>query len=533
MPPRVLLSSVFKPFGVDDAYSRRESKIELYHNQLSKVQGSMSLRAFMYSFGLHLIANNIEVPATVLDFPTLDRFRKEVKKGYDVVGIGSIMPNFQKVKKMVEETRELSPGSRIVLGGFCATAPNIEKVMDVDHVCVGEGISFMRELLGLSPEFEFKDPGEYGLAREILGVPAFGVRYPHIVVGLGCSYGCDFCCPSHFFGKRHIRFYTSGRKLFEEMIRVEKKHGSNLICFIGDDNFLLDLKRAEELRQCVVDSGRVFKLLVFGSADRAASLGPEKLAEMGVGNLWIGRESKFGGYRKNEGVDMKGLVAELRKYGIKTILSSILLLDQHTRENIVEDIDEHLDCRPAFSQFSHLAPGPGTPLYDRLKEEGRILSIIPYEEWHAFKQPWFVHPEFSLKQAEEVQEQAYQRDFHELGPSLMRYIEAEYEGWQNLKDSSQPHLRARAQSFAKEMWKYRIMLLAMEHLAPTSKMSGMVREVRMKVEGSFGRATAFEHVAARGLHATGRLREYRSRWWGDAIQPPTRVVRYNREKRAG
>jgi len=527
MPPRVLLTSVFKPFGVDGLYGRKESKIELYHNQLSKVQGPFSLRAHMYSFGLHIIANNIEVPATVLDFPTLERFKKEVAKGYDIVGIGSILPNFQKVKRMVELTRELSPDSKIVLGGFCASAPEVRKVMEVDYVCVGEGISFMRDLLGLPPEFEFKDPGEYGEAREIFGFPVRGVRYPHIVVGLGCSYGCDFCCPSHFFGQRHIRFFKTGRSLFEEMVRVEKKHGSNLICFIGDDNFFLDLKRAEELRRCVVESGRVFKTLVFGSADKVIEFGPEKVAEMGVGNLWIGRESSLADYRKNREIDMPALVQELRSYGIKTILSSILMLDVHAKDNIQQDIEDHIKCRPAFSQFSHLSPAPGTPLFDRMKEQGRILSDIPYEEWHAFKQPWFHHPEFSLAEAEQVQEDAYQKDFHELGPSIMRYIEAEYQGWKNLGSSNKPHLRARAESFAREMGKYKIFLLAMEHLAPTEDMKKMIKEVRKKVESSFGRSGPFERSAARVLHLTGELRQIRTRMWGDAIQPRTRAVKYN------
>src|SRR3990172_6741631 len=193
MPPRVLLSSVFKPFGVDNMYSRKVSKIELFHNQITHFQGVFSLRSHMYSYGLHAIANNIEVPTTVLEFPAEERFRREVKKGYDVIGIGAIMPNFQKVKRMVEEARELSPRSKIVLGGFCAAIPDIEKMMEVDHVCIGDGVTFMRDLLGLPKEFTFRDALMYGEAREMLGVPVFGLRkYPYIVVGLGCSYGCDF-----------------------------------------------------------------------------------------------------------------------------------------------------------------------------------------------------------------------------------------------------------------------------------------------------------------------------------------------------
>ncbi len=530
MPPRVLLSSAFKPFGVNNNYGRVESKIELYHNQLTKAQGIFSMRAFMNSFGLHAIANNIEARATVLDFPTLERFKREVKKGYDVVGIGAILPNFQKVKRMVEETRRLSPGSKIVLGGFCATVPDLEKMMDVDYVCVGEGISFMRDLLGEPPEFEFKNPNVYAESKQILGVPIHGVRNPHIVVGLGCSYGCDFCSPSHFFGRRHLKFFKTGDDLFEEMLRVEKVYKSNLIAFIGDDNFLLDLERAEQLRKRVVQSGKVFNLFLFGSADRVMKFTPEKLAEMGAGTIWIGREGKFSSYGKNSKIDIPPLVDELRSYGIKTILSSILLLDSHDKDNVMEDVEDHLKARPAFSQFSHYSPLPGTPLYERLAEDKRILTAIPFEEWHAFKQPWFIHPEFNLKEAERLQEEAYLMDFHKLGPSLMRFIQTDLEGYLNLKHSEKPILRKRARFFAEQAPKYRILLSAMLHLAPTEEMREMIRDVLDKVEKEFGKTGPLEKTAAAGVALFGKAREFRVSKWGDAMQPATLVVEYNGNK---
>ena len=224
---------------------------------------------------------------------------------------------------------------------------------------------------------------------------------------------------------------------------------------------------------------------------------------------------------------MKQELAELRSHGIKTILSSILLLDEHTRENIEEDIDDHLACRPAFSQFAYYAPLPGTPLYDRLSREGRILTAIPFEEWHAFGHPWFTHPGFDLEEAKRVQDRAYRRDFEELGPTIMRYIEADYLGWEKMKDSAKPHLRARAGYLGSKMPRYRIMLLAMEHLVPTGAMRGLVRDVRCRVESSFGKATLAERAAARAVFLAGRYREFRNRRWGDALQPRTRVIRYN------
>jgi radical SAM superfamily enzyme YgiQ (UPF0313 family) len=528
MPPRVLLSSVFKPFAVNDLYSRKESIIELFHNQLTKVQGIYSIRHYYDSHGIYAIANNLENPCTVLDFPTQKRFIREIEKDYDYVGISSIVQNFQKVKWMTEQIRKISPRSRIILGGFCAGIPDLQKILDVDYVCIGDGISFMRELLGMPAEFEFKNPDISTDFVELLGVPLFGLpKAPQIIVGLGCSYGCDFCSPSHFFGRRHIKFYTSGRTLFEEMVRVSKKFGTNMISLVGDDNFLLDMDRAEELRRCVVESGQIFSTLIFGSADKVRDFGPEKLAEMGVGMVWIGRESEFSNYPKNRGIDMQSLIHELRRYGIKTILSSILLLDNHTKENIRDDIDHHLACRPEFSQFSHYAPLPGTPLWDRMDKEGRLIPGIPWEEMHAFNEPWFYHPHFTSQEAKDIQEEAYQRDFQELGPSWIRIINAEYEGWEFLRKSDKAHLRKRADYFARQMWKHKILLAAMEQLVPSAKMRELVKDVRNKVEKPFGRPNILQVATACGLFLTGRLQEFKNRRWGDVIQPPTRLIHYN------
>lgn len=533
MPPRVLLSSVFKPFAVNDLYSRKESIIELFHNQLTRYQGIYSLRTSYDSYGIHAIGKNLGIPCTVLDYPTQKKFLGEIQKKYDYVGISSIVHNFQKVKWMVEQTRKISPQSKIIIGGFCAGIPDLQKILDVDYVCIGDGISFMRELLGLPGEFEYKNPDISTDFHQLLGVPLGGMlRSPQITVGLGCSYGCDFCSPSHFFGRRHIEFYKSGQSLFEEVLRVSRKFNLNIITFIGDDNFLVDLDRAEELRQCVVKSGRAFSFLIFASADKVIEFGVEKLAEMGTGIIWIGRESRFSDYPKNRNIDMKALVDELRRYGIKTILSSILLLDGHTKENIREDIREHLSCRPAFSQFSHYAPLPRTNLWNRMNDEGRLIPGIPWEEMHAFHEPWFYHPHFTVQEGKDIQEEAYLRDFHELGPSWFRFIETDYEGWKNLRFSDKPHLRTRAELFSRQMGYYKIMLAAMHHLVPTSHMRQLIQDVRHQVEASFGTLHPLHAAAACAVFMIGRYREFMHKHRGDVIQPRTRLVHYNENAQA-
>ena len=90
--PRILFTSVFGPYAQDDEYgSRAINPMELYHNQVTRLQGPFSLRMFHRSWGLMLIRENINTPNAMLDFPTLARFTEELQREhYDVIAISAI-----------------------------------------------------------------------------------------------------------------------------------------------------------------------------------------------------------------------------------------------------------------------------------------------------------------------------------------------------------------------------------------------------------------------------------------------------------
>src|SRR5690349_9897083 len=85
---RVLLTSVFGPYAQDDEFgSRRINPMELYHNQVTRMQGSFSLRMFHRSWGIMMIQANISAPSTLLDFPSQEDFAGEsTAHHYDIVG---------------------------------------------------------------------------------------------------------------------------------------------------------------------------------------------------------------------------------------------------------------------------------------------------------------------------------------------------------------------------------------------------------------------------------------------------------------
>ena len=170
---RILLSSVFGPYAQDDEFgSRSINPMELYHNQVTRAQGSFSLRMFHRSWGIMMIQENISAPCSVLDFPTRESFARELTtQHYDIVGISGIIVNVGKVREMCRMVRELSPDSVIIVGGHVAAIPGVETMLDADHIVRGEGISWMRRYLGENENAPIRHPNIVsGLETRIMGI---------------------------------------------------------------------------------------------------------------------------------------------------------------------------------------------------------------------------------------------------------------------------------------------------------------------------------------------------------------------------
>src|SRR3954453_21197565 len=240
---RLLLTSVFKPFAVDDEFgSRAINPAELYHNQVTREQGPFSLRLFHRTWGLMFLRENVSVPCTLLDFPTRARFIKELRRGhYDAVGISAIVVNVGKVAEMCRLVREHSPHSQIIVGGHVTAIPDIESRIDADHVVRGEGVAWLRTFVGDDPDAPIRHP----LIPSGFGMRVMGMRAPEsrrtraatIVPSVGCPMGCNFCTTSAFFGGKgkYINFYDTGAELFAVMCDAERRLGAQSF-FMMDEN---------------------------------------------------------------------------------------------------------------------------------------------------------------------------------------------------------------------------------------------------------------------------------------------------------
>jgi radical SAM superfamily enzyme YgiQ (UPF0313 family) len=534
---RVLLSSVFGPYARDDEFgSRSINPMELYHNQVTREQGSFSLRMFHRSWGLMMIQRNISAPSTLLDFPTLDRFERELTSTeYDIVGISGIIPNLGKVREMCRRVRRLSPNSTIIVGGHVAAIPGLDKLIDADFIVRGEGIRWMRRYLGEDPDAPIEHP-------EILsgfGMRVLGMRVPDntrdtaatIIPSVGCPMGCNFCTTSAFFGGKgkSIHFFESGDELFEVMEHME--HSMNVRSFfLMDENFLLNRPRAMQLLARMKEAGKAWSLYVFSSVNAINQYTIEELVQLGVSWIWLGLESPKSSYAKLRNSDTQSLAAELRQHGIKLLGSTIVGLEHHTPENIRQEIEYAVSHCTDFHQFMLYTPVPGTPLFAQMQEEGRMLDGVDLADIHGQFKFNFEHAAISRDDSKRLLDWAFRFDLERNGPSLFRICETIFQGWKRYHNH--PDLRVR-QRIANEAVKlrttYDAALWVMEkRLKKTNaSVSARIRELRREVEHEFGGATRLLRTVLGPFLLWMSKREDKRLAQGKTYEPKTFVDRRN------
>jgi len=534
---RVLLSSVFGPYAQDDEFgSRKINPMELFHNQVTRAQGSFSLRMFHRSWGIMMIQANIAAPCTVLDFPTREAFARELAEyQYDVVGISSIIINVRKVREMCRMVRELSPQSVIVVGGHVAAIPGLDKMIDADHIVRGEGISWMRRYLGEDEHAPVKHPAIVsGLNTRVMGLrlpERKGETAATLIPSVGCPMGCNFCTTSAFFGGKgkFVNFYDTGDELFDVMCQIEAELGVHSF-FIMDENFLLHRERALRLLARMKEAGKSWEFSVFSSANAIRKYTMQELVELGVSWIWMGLESPKSGYSKLKGADIATLTHELRAHGIRVQGSTIIGLEHHTPANISEEIEHAVGYDTDFHQFMLYTPVPGTPLYQQMSEEGRMLSGVDLADIHGQYKFNFKHAAISRDDSKRFLDFAFSRDFERNGPSLYRMCQTMLQGWKRYKDHPDARVRERFERHRKALGSaYNAALWAMERdfKKINETVSENIHVLREQIKKEFPVVSRLSTAALGPILLWSARREEKRLAKGKTYEPPTFIERTN------
>lgn len=502
MNKRILLTSVCRPIGPKQGDASSVG-YELLYRQVTRAQGIFSPRTVNVQFGLEYIAENLDAPTVVLQYPSKKELIRELKKGYDYVGISFIMAVMHKMKETVALIREHAPNAKIVLGGYGTVLKDDVLKPYADYICREEGVAFFRRLLG---EPEIPMPYKHPLIVSWLKI--FGIKVSgtgKIFAGLGCPNGCDFCCTSHFFSRRHIKLLPTGRDIFGV---VERYHDMdpNLVFLILDEDFLLNKQRAMEFRDCVLKSGKAISIFAFSSIKAISQYKVEDILEMGIDGFWIGYEGTRSNYAKQQGRPIADILTEFREHGITILTSMIVGFDYQNQEVVAQEHGDLMKLKPALAQFLIYGPVPGTPFYERIIKENLLQDVYTsdkdlfYRRADGFR-TMIKHPTLSPEAIEKIQTWCFEQDFERLGPSIYRVLEARLLGYQRLKNSPNPALRAKAAYYAKELRVAYPVFLAGKLFGPNARVRRWIGTLQRQVHAELGRPTMRER--AMSLMAVG------------------------------
>lgn len=457
---KVLLTSVFGPYAQDDEFgSRTINPMELYHNQVTRVQGPFSLRMFHGSWGLEFILANIEAPCTMLDFPTRERFIDEISRNYyDIIGISSIMVNLLKVREMCRLIRKYQPKATIVIGGHIANVADLDSEIDADHIVRGEGVQWFCRFLGQEVPTLYRHPlivsGFGARSLGIKGQEKTGEVAATLIPSVGCPMGCDFCSTSAMFGGKGkcFHFYESGEQLFDIMCQLEEALQVQSF-FVMDENFLLNRKRALRLLELMEQNDKAWTLYVFSSAHALRLYTIDQLVRLGISWVWMGLEGKDSEYSKLHGIDTFELVSELQSHGIHVLGSTIIGLDSHTPENIADVIEWAVRHNTDFHQFMLHTAIYGTPLHAKMSEMGLLKDRkhLPIADMHGQDRFNHWHPHIHDGVEADLLLQAFQSDFEVNGPSLVRITRTSLAGWKRYRRHPDLRVRRRHAQEAKQL----------------------------------------------------------------------------------
>jgi len=437
---KLLLTAVFGPYGIKNKYAESLGmQMELLNNQITRMQGVHSPRQSYWTFPLYLLAENISVETTVLDFPTWSDFKRELKKGYTHVGINFIVPNVLKAKRMAEHIRARHPEITIILGGYGTIIPGLSEIVPHDTMCRGEGVRWLRAYFGEDTQAPVRHPAIIGPAYEYLygakGKPKGAILMP----GVGCENGCKFCVTSHQFHKQYHPLLSTGQEIFNVCCKSESELGSRGFTIL-DENFLKQPQRARELLALMTKHKKPFVFDIFSSAEVIKKMGADFLVRLGVRMIWVGVESKNNNYDKTRGIDFKALFEELQSRGISVNASTMLFQDHHDKKTIREDIDYVINLGSNFIQFMNYTPLAGTTLYNELKEEKR-LKDLPYRHQHGAGELFFKHPHFNeRKDHVRYLRNAFKKKYLTDGPGVLNMAITAIRGYKNvLEDYRKRH----------------------------------------------------------------------------------------------
>jgi radical SAM superfamily enzyme YgiQ (UPF0313 family) len=286
-----------------------------------------------------------------------------------------------------------SRGIPVVMGGYHATACPDEVLQHADAVCVGEAEGVWARILEDARAGRMK--GRYQAAP--------GQPFPHVLpdrrifqghrylplelveTGRGCPHQCDFCSIAVFHQHRYRR-----RPLEDIVNEVKSLRGRSV--FFVDDNISADRPGLLELCRRLEPLGLTWISQAALDVARDDEL-PMAMARSGCAGVLIGLESLTParlhamGKRTNQVSQYEAALERLRRAGMAVYGTFVFGYPGDTPEDFERAVAFARRERIFLAAFNHLVPFPGTPLYEKAAQEGRLSRT-----------DWWLDPHFRFGQ---------------------------------------------------------------------------------------------------------------------------------------
>jgi len=312
---------------------------------------------------------------------------------YDLVAISSFSAQINEAYQLADHYR--ARRVPVVLGGLHVTSVPEEAKEHCTSVVVGEGEPLWPMILkdfergNLKPYYAQSPRGSFDLREAPL--PRFDLldpdKYNRITVqtSRGCPHKCEFCASSILLTPRYKLKPVA--KVIEEIHAIKRIWSRPFIEFADDNSFVNYTHYKELLRALVRENLRWFTEADLNVARDDELLG--LMRDSGCQQILIGLESprkvSLDGVELNANWKMrqqeryKEAIAKIQSFGITVNGCFILGLDGDTPE-VFDDVLAFVRESGLYEvQVTFLTAFPGTPLYHRLKAEGRIIRDKAWE----------------------------------------------------------------------------------------------------------------------------------------------------------
>jgi radical SAM superfamily enzyme YgiQ (UPF0313 family) len=296
----------------------------------------------------------------------------------DLIGISFMTFNAPRAYQIADKFRH-EKGKTVIFGGYHPTLLPEEAIAHADAVCIGDAEPNVPRMVDdfaagrLEPFYANESTSLEGLPipnRKLIRSQDYA-PVDVIQATRGCHHKCSFCSVTAFH--RH-RFRT---RPVDEVIEELRTLGPNILFM--DDNLTGDRNYARELFAQMAPLGkRWFSQCSIGIAMDDTLL--QLAAQSGCAGLFVGFESlsqknlRSWGKHGNVGKDYLLAVEKLHRAGIAVFAGFVFGDDEDTIDVFPRTLAFLLEANVDCLQATRLTPFPGTPLFDEMEQQGRILD---------------------------------------------------------------------------------------------------------------------------------------------------------------